>query len=222
MICWSCQKSTTEEILCTHCSAILPPNCSLDHFQVMGIERGFHVDLNNLEKRYKSLTKILHPDRFARAGVEARRASLERTVQLNDAWRTLQDPVRRAEYLLALHGVYLGEHGRPIPGTTNKEPPAIKPAPQSLLMEVMDLQENLAEAKAAKKAEDISALIDMVSKRIEAVMSKIADEFSEPMPGYSVLADDLMTIRYYRRFLEEAQAQLQAVTAAKKELSRAS
>lgn len=222
MICWSCQKSTTEEILCTHCGAILPPNCSLDHFQVMGIERGFHVDLNNLEKRYKSLTKLLHPDRFARAGTEARRASLERTVQLNDAWRTLQDPVRRAEYLLALHGVYLGEHGRPIPGLKGKEPPSIKPAPQSLLMEIMDLQEHLAEAKATKQADDIVALMDGVSKQIETVMSKIANEFSEPMPRYSVLADDLMTIRYYRRFLEEAHAQHQAVIVAKKELSRAS
>lgn len=221
MICWSCQKSTIEEVLCKHCGAILPPNCSQDYFQVMGIERGFHIDLANLEKRYKSLTKVLHPDRFARAGAEARRASLERTVQLNDAWRTLNDPVRRAEYLLALSGIYLGEHGRPIPGNQTA-PPVSQPAPQSLLMEIMELQEALAEAKAAKAEDKIKALLDTVNKRLEEVMSSIADEFSQPTPRYSDLANQLMTVRYYRRFLEEAQAHHQSVGTLVKELHRAS
>jgi molecular chaperone HscB len=188
----------------------------------MGIERGFEIDLVNLEKRYKSLTKILHPDRFARAGAEARRASLERTVQLNDAWRTLSDPVSRAEYLLALHGIYLGEHGRPVPGKTMDSPPTTQPTSQSLLMEIMELQENLAAAKMAKEPAKIAALQDAVTKRLEEVMSSIANEFSQPNPRYAVLADYLMTVRYYRRFLEEAQTQQQAVATTSKELHRAS
>ncbi len=80
-----------------------------DHFRVFGLPRKFDLDVADLERRYKEMTKVLHPDRFARADPRARRASLERSVQLNLAWRTLSQPVARAEYLLSLEGIEVGE-----------------------------------------------------------------------------------------------------------------
>ena len=90
MICWSCEKSAGEGVTCGACGALQPPDASADHFQVLGVERRFALDREALERRYKELTRVLHPDRFARADARARRASLARSVQLNEAWRTLR------------------------------------------------------------------------------------------------------------------------------------
>src|SRR5439155_13136426 len=89
MICWSCEKNAGEGLTCAACGALQPPDPRADHFQVLGVERRFAVDLGALERRYKEMTRVLHPDRFARADARARRASLARSVQLNEAWRTL-------------------------------------------------------------------------------------------------------------------------------------
>ena len=83
MICWSCQKAAGDGMLCVHCKAVQLPDPKADCFRVFGIPAAFDVDVADLETRYKEMTKVLHPDRFARADPQARRASLERSVQLN-------------------------------------------------------------------------------------------------------------------------------------------
>ena len=80
--------------------------------------------------RDRELSRKWHPDRFAKADPRARRASLQRSVQLNEAWRVLKDPFKRAEYLLSLSGISLG-----------------KEVPPALLMETLELREELAEAE---------------------------------------------------------------------------
>ena len=75
---------------------------------MLGLPARYAVDLAAAEAAYKDLSRQVHPDRFATADPRARRASLARTVQLNEAWRTLKDPVRRAEYLLTRAGIDIG------------------------------------------------------------------------------------------------------------------
>ena len=91
------------------CGALQPPDDAADLFAVLGLPARFAVDLAAAEAAYKELSRQVHPDRFATADPRARRASLARTVQLNEAWRTLKDPVRRAEYLLLRAGIDVGE-----------------------------------------------------------------------------------------------------------------
>src|SRR4051812_30048968 len=105
MICWSCEREAGAEPACASCGALQPPDRTADAFAVLGVPARYAVDVADLEGRYKELSRKVHPDRFAKDDPRARRASLERTVQLNEAWRTLRDPVRRAEYLLKLSGV---------------------------------------------------------------------------------------------------------------------
>ena len=203
MICWSCQKSAGDEMLCAHCNAVQPPDPQADYFSVLGIPRGFAIDVAALEQRYKELTRVLHPDRFARADAQARRASLERSVQLNEAWRTLNDPVRRAEYLLSLHGIDIGDMaGVGKPGKSGEH--ATLPVPQVLLMEVLELREALAEAHAAKDVHETEALVAKVSSRLGTVMDDVAQGFAASPPELSTIAARLVTVRYYRRFLDEA------------------
>ncbi len=204
MICWSCQKASGGGVLCASCGAVQPPDPNADYFAVLGIPRAFPVDVADLERRYKETTKTLHPDRFARADPKARRASLERSIQLNEAWRTLKDPVRRAEYLLSLHGVAVGETGR---GGGPREPSvarATQPVPQSLLMEILEVREALAEAQAKKDLPRINALIGKVRTHIESVMEDVARAFAASPVDLGAATARLITVRYHRRFLDEA------------------
>jgi len=66
MLCWSCQKAAGDGMLCAHCKAVQPPDTKADYFSVLGVPRAFALDATLLEQRYKELTKVLHPDRFAR------------------------------------------------------------------------------------------------------------------------------------------------------------
>jgi molecular chaperone HscB len=203
MICWSCQKAAGEGMLCARCNAVQPVDPKADYFGILGVPRVFQVDVVDLEKRYKDATKILHPDRYARADAQARRASLERSVQLNEAWRTLSDPVRRAEYLLSLHGIDMGEMaatGRP--GQSGER--ATLPVPQVLLMEALELREALSEAHAARDFREAAALAAKVRTRLETVMEDVAKAFAASPPELTTIAARLVTVRYYRRFLDEA------------------
>jgi molecular chaperone HscB len=211
MICWSCQKAAGEGALCASCGAVQPPNAEADYFAVLGIPRAFAVDVADLERRYKDMTKTLHPDRFARADPKARRASLERSIQLNEAWRTLKDPVRRAEYLLSLHGVAVGEAGK---GGRQEQSggQVTQPVPQALLMEILEVREALAEAQAKKDLPGINTLIAKVRTHVESVMWDVARAFAASPVDLGAAAARLMTVRYYQRFLDEAMRIAEAVS----------
>jgi molecular chaperone HscB len=229
VICWSCEKSVGEEAsragFCAGCGAVLPPGGDADHFQVLGVQRRYGVDLGDLERRYKDAAKRLHPDRFARADVRARRASMARTVQLNDAWKTLRDPVRRAEYLLRLAGIEVGgeegtmkrQKAAGAPGgegdeqgperSAEQDTQAEKlPVPQELLMEVMDLREALLDARAEGDLERVRVLTDDVRARRGRAMDAVAASFEADPQDIDRATAELVAVRYFDRFLSEVAA----------------
>src|SRR4051812_19353491 len=107
--CWSCSVARNESTLfCPHCSKIQPPPGS-DYFSVLGLRPHLNLDLSSLETEFHRLSRRLHPDRFARAAENEKEWSLADTALLNDAYRTLKDPVTRTEYLLKLHGAEIGQ-----------------------------------------------------------------------------------------------------------------
>src|SRR6188768_4067233 len=118
----------------------------MDPFETLGVEPVFGLDLTILEQRHRDLSRALHPDRHAASGAAERRMALGRAIEVNEAYRVLKDPVRRAEALLSLRGVATGE---------GKEPPA-SPA---LLMAVMERREALAEARQTKNEAALTRLI---------------------------------------------------------------
>ena len=76
-----------------------------NHFDLFGLSPGFSLEKDVLEKAYRDIQSRVHPDRFASAGDAERRASLQWTTRVNEAYRTLKDPVQRAKHILDLHGV---------------------------------------------------------------------------------------------------------------------
>ena len=90
---------------CPQCTKILPLPRHGNYFSFFGLPRKLTVDAADLEQRFRALSRQFHPDFFYNATVAERRASLERSSYLNDAYRTLRNPILRAEYLLKLEGM---------------------------------------------------------------------------------------------------------------------
>jgi molecular chaperone HscB len=165
----------------------------LDPFEALGVEPAFSLDLGLLEQRHRDLSRALHPDRHAAAGAAERRMALGRAIEVNEAFRTLKDPVRRAEALLARRGIQSGE---------GKEPPA-SPA---LLMEVMERREALAEIRQSKNEAALSRLIAEVRAEDLRTQLALTGQFALPTPNSAEILKRIGELRYYRRFLDEASA----------------
>jgi molecular chaperone HscB len=146
--CWSCAVAHNESTLfCPHCSKIQPPPGG-DYFSVFSLVPKLDLDLGMLEHQFHKLSRKLHPDRFARASVNEKDWSLADTALLNDAYRTLRDPIRRTEYLLKLRGAEIGEEHA---GKDRKDPSRV---PADLLEEAFDLNMQLEEMRMSKKMGD--------------------------------------------------------------------
>jgi molecular chaperone HscB len=160
-------------------------------FETLGVEPVYGLDLALLEQRHRDLSRALHPDRHAAAGAGERRLALGRAIEVNEAFRMLKDPVRRAEALLELRGVHSGE---------GKEPPA-SPA---LLMEVMERREALAEVRKTKDEAALARLNAEVSAEAARVEGLLTREFAEKKGDPAEILKRVGELRYYRRFLNEA------------------
>jgi len=143
--CWSCSVAHNDATLfCPHCSKIQPPPGG-DYFSVFGMAPRLDLDLGSLEHEFHRLSRKLHPDRFARARENEKQWSLADTALLNDAYRTLKDPIHRTEYLLKLHGAEIGEEHS---GKDRKAPSRV---PADLLEEVFELNMQLEEMRMDRK-----------------------------------------------------------------------
>jgi molecular chaperone HscB len=121
---------------CPQCTKILPLQRQADYFSFLGLPRKLNIPAADLEQRFRSLSREFHPDYFYNASPAQRRASLERSSYLNDAYRTLRQPETRVEYLLKIEG--LAPQG---PAEASRQ------VPPALLEEVFALNEELDEIR---------------------------------------------------------------------------
>jgi molecular chaperone HscB len=143
--CWSCSIGHNHSTLfCPHCSKIQPPPGD-DYFSVFDMEPQLDLDLTALEHAFHRLSRKLHPDRFARAQENEKQWSLADTALLNDAYRTLKDPIRRTEYLLKL------EEQEAENGASAENGNGSSRVPADLLEEAFDLNMQLEEMRMARK-----------------------------------------------------------------------
>jgi molecular chaperone HscB len=121
---------------CPQCTKILSLPRHADYFSFLGLPRKLNIDAADLDQRFRALSRQFHPDYFYNASTAERRASLERSSYLNDAYRTLRQPGTRIEYLLKLEGL-----GAASPAEASKQ------VPPALLEEVFALNEELDEIR---------------------------------------------------------------------------
>jgi molecular chaperone HscB len=134
-----------------------------DYFSIFGLPRKLWLEMNALEQKFLQLSWKLHPDNFVNGSELERALSLKRSSELNDAYRTLRDPVARVEYLLALENMRKeGEHKQQ--------------APPELLEEVFELNESLDELREAKSSgSDLAAL----ESRLESAEKNFGEKLGE-------------------------------------------
>ena len=142
-ICRTCGGGAPVDVhFCPQCTKILTLGRHGDYFAFLGVPRKLNLDLADLEQRFRALSRQFHPDYFYNATPAERRASLERSSYLNDAYRTLRQPVARIEYLLELEGVDRRRtSGQPATRRTGQQ------VPPALLEEVFALNEELDEVR---------------------------------------------------------------------------
>jgi molecular chaperone HscB len=168
-----------------------------NHFDVLGVKPVFHLSADELEKKYLELSRQFHPDKFAKAAPRERLEAVQRTTELNDAYKVLRDPVKRAEYLLKLNGIDVADEK----GASVKAPPA-------LLGEMMELNEQLAESRADLKV--VRQLAEAVTERRAEAMHAVEAGFRAVEAGdteaLKEVAEAVIAMRYHARFLEQAEA----------------
>ncbi len=157
----------------------------MDYFEVFGLPRLLGIDTLVLEKTFHNLSRKYHPDYFTTASPSEKTRAVRMTALLNDAYRTLRNPVRRVEYLLSLYGF---------------KPDSSK-VPQALLMEVFEINERLEEVKAGRasveEADSLRAQIKEKRERFDSELQRASLEWDELMKrseGEPKLKDQLVRL----------------------------
>jgi molecular chaperone HscB len=136
---------------CASCGKVQPPS-PVDYFTFFGMPPKLNVNVAALEKDFYELSRKLHPDLNARAGSQEQEWSLEQSSLLNDAYRTLRDPIKRTEYLLHLEGISLEEQSKTATEQARATGEVKKQiVPPDLLEEVFELNMQLEELRMNKR-----------------------------------------------------------------------
>jgi molecular chaperone HscB len=139
------------------------PTKAVDYFAIFGLPRKLWIEMSALEQKFLQMSWKLHPDNFVNASEPERELSLKRSSELNDAYRTLRDPIARVEYLLGIEGARKeGEHKQQ--------------APPELLEEVFELNESLDELREARQA---GGNLAALKSRLEAAEKNFQEKLGE-------------------------------------------
>jgi molecular chaperone HscB len=162
-----------------------------DPFGLLGLAPGFDVDLAALERAFFERSKAAHPDRVAGSTAVERIAALSRSRALNDAYQLIKKPIPRAEYLLVQAGVTIGDNERLDP---------------TFLMEILELREELAGARAAGHTAQVATLQATMQARRAEALGALSALFAAH--DFAAIKERLILLRYINRYLEECDAAL--------------
>lgn len=163
-------------------------NLNETHFQIFGVPAQFAVDLETLETRYHELQREVHPDRFAAASQAEQRVSMQLATRVNEAYQTLKSPLRRAGYLLQLHGV-------------DPEFETNTSMPGEFLADQMEKRERLEDAAAAGDWERLIALSSDLRLEQDALLARIERQLEAR--DWTEAAATLRQLKFLEKFGEE-------------------
>lgn len=163
-------------------------NLNENHFQIFGVPAQFALDLETLETRYHELQREVHPDRFAAASQAEQRVSMQLATRVNEAYQTLKSPLRRAGYLLQLHGV-------------DPEFETNTSMPGEFLADQMEKRERLENAAAAGDWERLIALSSDLRLEQDALFARIERQLEAR--DWTEAAATLRQLKFLEKFGEE-------------------
>lgn len=139
-MCWHCQSEVSGEYFCDRCVKVQPVSKETDYFTCFGFPRRLTIDPGKLEAKFYELSRAFHPDFYQNKSETEQSISLGNAATLNSAYRTLRDPIQRAEYLLDLEAGSVKE--------IRNSPPA------DLFEEILELQDTLDEYRTSDRTSD--------------------------------------------------------------------
>jgi len=160
----------------------------LNYFQLFGLEQQFKIDVKNLTELYQALQKTVHPDRFAHASSQEQMLAVQKSSMINDAYQTLKNPLKRAEYMLKIRGTEMPNEQASF-------------SDNSFLMRQMELREMLAEVKYA---DDVHAAVfeagQVLDTEFEALFKTMQLQLAENTEASNAQAcDNLRKLKFYQK-----------------------
>ena len=149
-MCWHCQSEMTGEYFCEQCVKVQPLSKDSDYFTYLGLPRLLNIDPAALEAKFYELSRTFHPDFFQNKTEPERAISLANSAALNTAYRTLKDPIRRAEYLVQLEAGSAKD--------IRSSPPA------ELFEEILAMQEDLEAFRGTAPDQDPAGIASLRTK----------------------------------------------------------
>jgi len=160
-----------------------------DHFALFGLNRGFRLDLSDLDSRYRDIQAQVHPDRFADAGEAERRISMQWATHANEAYQTLKKPLERAKYLLHLTG-------HDIQAENNTAMPA------DFLMEQMEWREAVMDARNGGDHHELEHLHNRLRGDINGRYQELG-ELLDGIGDYAQATDRVRRLMFLEKLLHE-------------------
>ncbi|HQS31879.1 MAG: Fe-S protein assembly co-chaperone HscB [Polaromonas sp. 39-63-203] len=167
------------------------PSLQSNDFELFGVPVQFAQDSDGLEARWKELQREAHPDKFAAQGATAQRLAMQWSVRINEAYRRLKDPLKRATYLCELHGA-------PINAETNTAMPA------DFLMQQMEWREALDDAETLQSIDEISL---QLNKTVREQLSKL-EQLIDECKDFAAASRQVRSLMFTERFAGEVDARM--------------
>ena len=161
-----------------------------DHFALFGLNRGFRLDLSDLDSRYRDIQAQVHPDRFVNAGDAERRMSMQWATHANEAYQTLKKPLERAKYLLHLTG-------HDIQAENNTAMPA------DFLMEQMEWREAVMEARTGGDHHELERLHNRLRGDVKSRYEELGELLDASSADYPLATDRVRRLMFLEKLLYE-------------------
>lgn len=162
------------------------------HFQLFDLPAAFRLDVRGLEQTYRAWQSQVHPDKVAHLPAAEQRVAIQQASWINEAYQTLRSPLRRARYLLQLHGVDIQEE-------TNTA------MPMAFLMAQMERREAVDEARRAGDVDALDAAAAAVRQDMAALENQLAVLLDE-QHDYAQAAARVRELRFMEKLDEDIQS----------------
>ncbi|MDR1368190.1 MAG: Fe-S protein assembly co-chaperone HscB [Candidatus Accumulibacter sp.] len=172
---------------------------NVDHFSLFGLPEKFRIDPERLDKRYREMQALTHPDRYAGACEQEKRVSMQWATRVNEAYHILKNPLRRAAYFLFLAGF-------PIDAECNTA------MPPEFLVEQMEWREAVSEAKRVREVAELEDLRRCVRQRMSKSHGRLA-ELLDDERDYRAAADHARRLMFLEKLLTEIDDGIAAIEA---------
>ncbi len=168
-----------------------------NHFQLFGLAQSYQIDIAQLEQQYRALQAQVHPDRSAHLPDAEQRLAMQRATLVNEAYQTLRSPLRRARYLLSLHGVDTQEENNTV-------------MPLDFLMVQMEWREAVVDAQQAKDAAALDRLEAQMKRETRELEAQLAVKLDAEQ-DYVAAASAVRKLRFMEKLAEEIHAAYDAI-----------